>query len=157
MTGAAKKDLQPHIGLAVLTVGVMALGLAIGLKWLGLLSGVDGLLLTAFSPAAIKPPEKMLEPIWLWAATTLLAFALPAVILNVPGHWRRLIVWGGTITLTVSWGPVLVLAARIPEIGVALVVVIWSGFCAMFYTLNHVLPVDVLESEIETKKHNAKS
>lgn len=152
-----KKNEQPHIGLTIATVGVMALGLAMGLKWLGLMSRFDGLLLEAFSPAAMKHPDKPLEPFLLWGATAFLAFALPAVILNVPGQWRRLVVWAGTIALTVSWGPVLVLAARMPEIGVALVAVMWSGFCAMFYTLNHVLPVDVPDPKVEKKESDAKS
>lgn len=152
-----KKNEQPHIGLTIVTVGVMALGLAMGLKWLGLMSRIDGLLLTTFSPDAMKYPEKPLEPVLLWGGTAFLAFALPSVILNVPAQWRRLVVWGGTIALTISWGPVLVLAARMPEIGVALVAVLWSGFCAMFYTLNHVLPVDVTDTKVEKKESDAKS
>jgi hypothetical protein len=47
---------------------------------------------------------------------------------------------------------VLLLAAHKPEIGVALVAVLWSGFCAMFYTTNHVLPVDKTQS----KDHGAR-
>ncbi|MGJ8643090.1 MAG: hypothetical protein ACSHX9_06755 [Luteolibacter sp.] len=157
MSGVVKKNEQPHIGLTIATVGVMALGLATGLKWLGLMSRIDGLLLTAFSPDAMKHPEMPLEPLFLWGATAFLAFALPAVLLNIPGQWRRLVVWGATIALTISWGPVLVLAARMPEIGVALVAVLWSGICAMFYTLNHVLPVDVPDAKDEKKESDAKS
>ncbi|MDP4624693.1 MAG: hypothetical protein NWT08_06075 [Akkermansiaceae bacterium] len=146
-----KKNDHPHIGLAIATAGVMALGLAVGLKLLGLMARIDAFFLSAFSPDAMKAPERPLEPVILWAATALLAFALPAVILNVPGLWRRLIIWGVTIGLTFSWGPVLVLASRMPEIGVALVAVLWSGSCAMFYTINHVLPVDL--PEIKNDNH----
>lgn len=157
MSGALKKNEQPHLGLTVATIGVMAMVLAIGLQWLGLMARVDGLLLSVFSPEAMKHPDRSLDPFLLWGATAFLAFALPAVILNVPGQWRRLVVWGGTIALTISWGPVLVLAARMPEIGVALVAVMWSGFCAMFYTLHHVLPVDAPDSKAEKKGSDAKS
>ena len=152
-----KKNEHPHVGLAIATVAVMGLGLAIGLKWLGLITRIDTLFLGAFSPDAMKQPEQPLEPTLLWVATVFLSFALPAVILNVPGQWRRLVVWGGTIALTVSWGPVLVLAARTPDIGVALVAVMWSGFCAMFYTLNHTLPVDVPGSTTGKKQSDATS
>lgn len=154
MSGGVKKNDHPHVGLAVITAGVMALGLAIGLKWLGLMARIDGLFLSAFSPDAMKAPDRPLEPIILWSATTALAFALPAVILNVPGLWRRIVLWGLTLLLTLFWAPVLVLAARMPEISAALVAVIWSGVCAMFYTINHVLPVDMPEPE---QQENAKS
>jgi hypothetical protein len=90
----------------------------------------------------MEPQPRPLDAFTLWGGTALLAFLLPAVILNVPGAWRRLVVWGGTLALTLGWGPVLLLAAYRPEIGVALVAVLWSGFCAMFYTTNHVLPAD---------------
>ena len=152
-----KKNEHPHVGLAVATVAIMGLGLAVGLKWLGLAARIDGLLLEAFSPGTMKQPERALEPVFLWTATVFLAFALPAVILNVPGQWRRLVVWAGTIGLTVAWGPVLVLAARTPDIGVALVAVLWSGFCAMFYTLNHTLPVDEPVATEATPENDAKS
>ncbi|MEP2775707.1 MAG: hypothetical protein ABJQ29_04510 [Luteolibacter sp.] len=151
MSGAGKKLDHPHVGLAIATAGAMALGLAFGLQRLGLMARIDGYFLSAFSPDAMKVPERPLEPLILWAATAILSFLLPAVILNVPGLWRRLVIWCVTIALTVSWGPVLVLAARMPEIGVALIAVVWSGFCAMFYTLNHVLPVD--RPDTKNKSH----
>lgn len=133
---------HPHIGLAVLAAGAMALGLAAGLYFLGLIGKMDGALENMFSPKGIEPPPNNLSYIVLWGCSALLALILPALILNVPGLWRRLVIWGLTFALTFSWCPVLVLAAYKPQIGVALVAVLWSGFCAMFYTTNHVLPVD---------------
>lgn len=133
---------HPHIGLAVLAAGAMALALAAGLNFLGLIGKMDGFLEHLFSPKGMGSQPNSLSHIELWGGSALLAFLLPAVILNVPGAWRRLVVWGLTFALTFAWGPVLLLAAHKPEIGVALVSVLWSGFCAMFYTTNHVLPVD---------------
>jgi hypothetical protein len=133
---------QAHPALAVLLSGTMALGLAAGLDFLKLIARFDAMLTAAFSPEGLEAPTLPLEKTWLWMGTAFLAFALPAVLLNVPGTWRRAIIWGGTFALTVTWGPVLVLAARVPEIGVALIAVIWSGFCAMYYASNHGLPVD---------------
>jgi len=143
---------HPHIGLAVFSAGVMALALAAGLSFLGLMGKVDGLLESLLAPQGMAAPAKSLGPIALWGGSALLAFLLPAVILNVPGLWRRMVVWSLTFALTLAWGPVLLLAAHKPEIGVALVAVLWSGFCAMFYTTNHVLPVDKPQS----KDHGAR-
>lgn len=146
MSGGMKKREQPHVGVAVVAAGGMALALALGLKWLGLMGVIDRFFLRIFSPEGMKVPELSLMPGVVWTCAGVLSFLLPAVILNVAGVWRRLFIWGGTVVLTVSWGPVLVLAARVPEIGVALVAVMWSGFCAMFYTIHHELPVDVPET-----------
>lgn len=142
MSGKRQARDHPHIGLAVLAAGAMALGLAAGLHFLGLIGKMDGVLGNMFSPKGMEPPPNTLSHIELWGGSALLAFILPAVLLNVPGLWRRLVIWGLTFALTFAWGPVLLLAAHKPEIGVALVAVLWSGFCAMFYTTNHVLPVD---------------
>lgn len=147
-----KDNDHPHIGLAVFSAGVMALALAAGLSFLGLMGKVDGLLEGFLAPQSMVAPAKSLGPIALWVGSALLAFLLPAVILNVPGLWRRMVVWSLTFALTLAWGPVLLLAAHKPEIGVALVAVLWSGFCAMFYTTNHVLPVDKPQS----KDHGAR-
>lgn len=144
MSGKGQARDHPHVGLAVLSAGAMALALAAGLRFLGLIGKMDGFLESVFSPEGMMPPTNSLGAIELWGGSALLAFLLPAVILNVPGLWRRLVVWGLTFALTLAWGPVLLLAAHRPEIGVALVAVLWSGFCAMFYTTNHVLPVDKL-------------
>lgn len=142
MSGTTRKRDHPHIGLAVLSAGAMALALSGGLQFLGLMGRLDEILASLFSPRGLGKPELTVDPQVIWLSSAALAFALPAVILNIPGAWRRLVVWGGTVALTVSWGPVLVLAAHKPQIGVALVAVLWSGVCAMFYTTNHVLPAD---------------
>ena len=146
MSGKGQAREHPHIGLAVLAAGVMALALAAGLRFLGLIGKMDGFLEQFFSPKGMGTQPNSLSHFALWGSSALLAFILPAVILNVPCLWRRLVVWGFTLALTLAWGPVLLLAAHKPEIGVALVAVLWSGFCAMFYTTNHVLPVDKTET-----------
>jgi hypothetical protein len=129
----------------------MALSLAAGLRFLGLIGKMDSHLERLFAPEGMAPPPNSLGVIELWGGSALLAFLLPAVILNVPGAWRRLVVWCLTFALTFAWGPVLLLAAHKPEIAVALVAVLWSGFCAMIYTTNHVLPVD----KPQTQDHGA--
>lgn len=142
MSGNRQTNDHPHIGLAVLAAGAMALALAAGLRFLGLIGKMDDTLTHVLSPKNMAPPLNTLDAFTLWGGTAMLAFLLPAVLLNIPGLWRRLVVWVLTFALTLAWGPVLLLAAHKPEIGVALVAVLWSGFCAMFYTTHHVLPVD---------------
>jgi len=142
MSGKVKTKELPHVGLAVFATGVMALALAVGAKILKLIVGVDRFFENVFLPRSMVAATRSLDPASLWLATAFLAFALPAVMLNVPGTWRRLVVWCGTLLLTLSWGPVLLLASYRPEIGVAVVAVLWSGFCAMIYATSHVLPVD---------------
>ena len=142
MSGKTKASDVPHIGLAVFATGVMALALAVGLKFLKLIGRMDGIFSEVFLPKGMNAASHSLDPIVLWIATALLAFALPAVMLNIPGNWRRIVIWCGTLALTLSWGPVMLLASYRPEIGVAVVAVLWSGFCAMVYATNHVLPVD---------------
>lgn len=147
MSGKSESRNHPHIGVAVFSAGAMALALAAGLQFLGVMAKLDAVLERMFSPVGMAAQPQSLHPVLIWGGTALLAFLLPAVILNIPGAWRRFVVWGGTLALTLSWGPVLLLAAHKPEIGVALVGVLWAGFCAMFYTTNHVLPADKHEAE----------
>ncbi len=142
MSGKTKAKDVPHTGLAVFATGVMALALAVGLDFLKLTGGANGFFESVFLPKGMDAVSRPIDPVALWAGTAVLAFALPAVMLNVPGNWRRMVVWCGTLALTLSWGPVLLLASYRPEIAVAVVAVLWSGFCAMIYATNHVLPVD---------------
>ena len=151
MSGKGHKRDHPHIGLAVFSAGAMALALAAGLRHLGLMARIDAFLEQFLSPIGMGAQPRSLEGFALWGGSALLAFLLPAVILNIPGLWRRLLVWGLTIALTLAWVPVLLLAAHKPQIGVALVAVLWSGFCAMAYTTNHILPVD----KPQAKDHGA--
>ncbi len=153
MRKTSPADDHAHLGLAVLLSGTMALGLVAGLDFLKLVRRLDTALTEVFSPSGLAAPALPLEKWVLWLGTGLLAFALPAVIMNVPGTWRRAVVWGGTLALTLTWGPVLVLASRMPEIGVAVIAVLWSGFCAMYYASNHGLPVDN-ETLTPGKQHN---
>lgn len=146
-----KRNDHPHIGLAAFSAGAMALGLAAGLLFLGLMEKVNGFLQGMLTPKGMEPPVNALSDAAIWGGSVFLAFILPALILNIPGLWRRLLVWGLAFALTFAWGPVLLLAAFKPEIGVALVAVAWSGVCAIFYTTNHVLPVD----KPDTKEHGA--
>lgn len=155
MSGARKVD-QPHVGLAVVVSGLMAVGLAAGLDFLGVMGRVDRLLVSVLARPGLSEPSDVVAPAMLWACAGALAFLLAAVMLNVPGTWKRLLIWGLTLALTLFWAPVLLLAAHKPEIGVAVVTVLWSGFCAMVYATNHVMPADRSERNQERKQDGAR-
>lgn len=148
MKGKEKTGSHPHIGIAAVASGLMALGLSAGLVALRLMTHLDGMFSMIFIPAGIPAPVLSLNPLALWAVSGVLAFALPAVIVNIPTMWRRSLIWFATVILTLAWGPVLMLASHKPEIGVAIVAVLWSGFCAMFYAFSHTLPVDKISSDL---------
>lgn len=148
MTRNKKKHGNSHTGLAIFAAGTMALALAVGLEFLGLIGRINPIFAQVFSAKGMGGSPLPLEPGLLWGGSAILAFALPAIIFHIPGTWRRLVVWAGTLAVTISWAPVLVLAAREPQIAVAVIVVLWSGFCAMFYATNHNLPVDSLAGKI---------
>ncbi|MGJ8633933.1 MAG: hypothetical protein ACSHX7_08435 [Luteolibacter sp.] len=143
MSGATGKELRsPHTGIAVLAIGAMTLVLAFGLDFLKVTKLLEAVLSGFFQVKALGEPVHGIGLGALWAGTAVLAFGLPYVILHVPGIFRRVLVWAGAFVFTVTWVPVLLLAAYKAEIGVAIVAVLWSGFCAMFYASNHDLPVD---------------
>ncbi len=135
---------EPHVFFAVMVSGLMALGLAGGLEFIGVMGVLNGWLMALMGGTGLAVPERVLGWEVVWMGAVLLSFLLAAVIMNVAGMWRRLLVWVVTVVLTIFWVPVLWLAAHKPEIGVAVVVVIWSGFCAMVYATNHVMPADRL-------------
>ena len=130
----------------------MGIALAFGLGFLHLMERFDGFLMTLLSRPGLSDPSQSLSAWGLWSGTALLAFFVAAVMLNIAGTWRRLLIWGITLVLTICWGPVLLIASFKPEIGMAIVAVLWSGFCAMIYATNHWLPAD--RREKSEMKHN---
>ncbi|MFK7849681.1 MAG: hypothetical protein AB8D78_01785 [Akkermansiaceae bacterium] len=137
---------HPHIGIASFVSGLMALALAAGLEYLKLIDRFDLFLQQLLTGSGLSAPSRSLPWLVTWSGVALLSFFVAAVMLNVAATWRRVIVWGLTLLLTFFWGPVLLIAAYRPEIGVALIAVLWSGFCAMIYANNHELPADLNEA-----------
>lgn len=137
-----RKLQQPHIGLATLVSSLMAIALAAGLGYLKFIHRLDLFLQNLLTIPGLSAPSRSISPQVVWIAVALLSFFVPAVMLNVAGTWRRVLVWGLTFLLTLFWGPVLLIAAYRPEIGAALIAILWSGFCAMIYATNHEIPAD---------------
>jgi hypothetical protein len=55
--------------------------------------------------------------------------------------------WLTAVVVVAGWAPVLVLAARAPDIGAPLIAVLWSGICAVVYAGNHRMAVDEIVSK----------
>lgn len=131
-----------HVGLATFAIALMALGLAAGMEVFGVVDRLNRLFASLMQPSGLSMPEQSLDPVLLWVVAALWVVGLTAVMLNLAGVWRRLLVWGLSLIMAVFWAPVLLLAAHQPEIGVVIVGLLWSGCCAMVYTSNHEMPAD---------------
>ena len=132
------------MGGVVIAIGLMAVGLAVGLQLLRITEWVNAGFLAFYLPSEVGVVERSVSGWVVWGGAGLLAFLVPGVMLHVAGMWRRVVVLGATIFLTIAWGPVLMLAAYRAEVAVVLVAVVWSGFCALIYAANHELPVTYL-------------
>ena len=143
--GQSTHKAPAHVGFATIAIALMAIGLAAGLKILGMIHHLDRWIGTVMAKPGLSSPVNSLNPYLLWSATAIMALCLAAVMLNVSGSWRRLMIWGLTFILTLFWVPVLLLASYKPEIGVAAVGLLWSGCCAMVYSMNHEIPADLAD------------
>jgi hypothetical protein len=139
---------QPaDVGFATLAIALMGIGLAAGLDFLGMVGYLDNRIMTGLVKPGFSVPEQSLNPYVIWGGTAFLVSGLVAVMLNVSGNWRRLLIWALSLIVTFFWVPVLLLAAYQPEIGAALVGLLWSGCCAMVYSKNHEMPADLTEQK----------
>ena len=148
---------QPaDMGFATIAIALMGIGLAAGLDYLGMVGQLDKWIMAVVVKPGFSAPEQSLNPYLIWGVTVVLVPGLAAVMLNVSGGWRRLLIWVLALIVTFFWVPVLLLAAYEPEIGVALVGLLWSGCCAMVYSKNHEMPADLTEQK-PLKQDDAKS
>jgi len=142
MTHSSQPRPPGHVIIPVLATGSLGMIVAYGLDEMRMLdvlnrrfdlwmqaSGVDGLV------------NRL--PGWVvWSATALIAYGLALVILEVPGLWRRLVLWITTLVMVLAWAPVLALCAHEPSIAGPLVASIWSGVCALVYAQRRRMAVD---------------
>jgi hypothetical protein len=140
-----------HVGFATIAITLMAIGLSAGLKFLGLIDRLDAWIAAMMSKPGLSSPVHTLDPYLLWTATAILALGLTAVMLNISSSWRRILVWILALIITLFWVPVLLLASHKPDIGVALIGLLWAGCCALIYTMNHEMPADLTDNNNTTK------
>ncbi len=138
-----------HVLAPALAIGVLAVLLVAGLSALKAVDRVN-LTIAQFMKHGEQTVFSKQLPEWvIWLATVVFAFGISFAILSVPGMWRRLVLWLTTIFLVAGWAPVLVLAARSPDIAMPLIAVIWSGMCALIYTNNHDMVCDHIDDLLE--------
>lgn len=135
-----------HVAFATIAITLMAVGLAVGLEFLHIIDRLDEWITALIIKPGFSEPQNSLDPYLLWSGTVILAMALTAVMLNVSGSWRRIFVWVLALIINSFWIPVLLLASHKPEIGVALVGLLWAGCCSLVYTMNHEMPADLTEN-----------
>ncbi len=129
-----------HVLLPAAAIGSLSIVLAIGLQALGILGRLNAAVARSLSGA--DDLSKSL-PAWVvWLIAMFCAFGISFAILSVPGTWRRVVLWVTALVLVGGWAPVLVLAAREPEIGAVMVAAGWSGICALVYASRHRMACD---------------
>lgn len=139
-----------HVLVPAAAIGALSMLLAAGMHLTHTLDRLDDLITRSVSKGSSSGLVPL--PAWMpWLAALLCAFILPLAIFNIPGTWRRSVIWITTVVLVAGWAPVLHLAARPPEISPALITAIWAGVCAMVYCGNHRMPSD------EDPSHSASS
>ncbi len=133
---------EGHVLVPGAAIGSMSLILAAGLELLGFLERVNQLIAGFVSRGGAEKFSKKLPDAVIWIAAWVFAFGLAWAILAVAGHARRLFLWFATLFMVLAWAPVLSLAAHRPDVAAPFIATLWSGLCAMFYTINHRMPGD---------------
>lgn len=155
MSEDAKKH-PAHVSSATLAIALMAFGLAAGLDFLGTIDHLNRWFSSGMTKSGLSEGVHTIDPYLLWIGTAFFSLGLTVVMMNVTSLWRRMLIWLFAMAITLFWVPVLLLAAHKPEIGVAVVAILWSGFCSMVYTMNHEMPADQVEPKETTPDHGTR-
>lgn len=123
-------------------IGSMSLILAAGLDLLGFLEHADRVIAGFVSRNGAEKFSKELPEAVIWITTWVFAFGVAWAVLAVPGHARRWLLCFSTLFMVLAWAPVLSLAAHRPDVAAPFIATLWSGLCAMFYTIKHRMPGD---------------
>jgi hypothetical protein len=144
MTETASSARLPRgtVALPAASIGVLSLALAVGFQapgWLGRIeSGLQAVPGKLGLAGELAPLPHGLS----WSVAAGLALVLPWLILQTPAHWRRIVLWLTVLALLLGWVPVMGLAARWCPLAPSLVVVLWSGLCALIYAARHRMPCE---------------
>ncbi len=142
-----------HVFLAGGTIGLLAMVLSVGLSLIGIIDRVNAWISDVITHGNASALVNSL-PLWTqWLAVMVVAFAIPWVILAVPGILRRLVLWISIVAVISFWIPVLGIAAYSPVVTAPLIAALWSGLCAMVYARNHEMPCEInqMKSADETR------
>jgi hypothetical protein len=140
------KTTQPspagHVLVPASAIGSLSILLVVGLGALGMLGRVNLAVAQMVGQEEFPSFPKALPEWFVWLVTVASAFSLSFAILNIPGTWRRLVIWITALVLTAGWAPALGLSAHAPAIAAPFIAVLWSGVCAVVYASKHRMPVD---------------
>lgn len=141
---------EGHVLVPATAIGSLSILLVTGLAMLGMLDRVNWLIskIVGSGKGGVFPKDLPDGLIWLGAVA--FAFGVPFSILQVPGTWRRLMIWLTALVVVSGWAPVLGLAARSPDIAAPWIATLWAGICALVYAGNHRMACDEISSNPET-------
>ncbi len=131
-----------HLLLPTAAIGGMSLVLAAGLDLLGVLTQVNVGIARIVSRGGAETFPKHLPAWCLWLAAGIFSFALAAAILGTLGAFRRVFLWFSAVIVLAAWAPVLSLAAHAPEIAGPWIATVWSGVCALVYSIRQRMPAN---------------
>jgi hypothetical protein len=143
MSSITRREPQGNVWVTAVLIGSLAVLLAGGLTWLGLIARADALIAAQLreSLQATGFPKSL--PDWsLWLGTAVVAYGLALAMLTVPGTWRRVVLWVSLLLLIAGWAPVLALASHAPNISAPFIATLWAGGCALVYARSRQLPCE---------------
>ena len=135
-------ELPPgHVPIPVILTGSMGLALAGGMHVLGLLEPLDHAFASLVSPDADALAPAVSNPV-LWIATAAVSYGLALVVLEIPGTWRRAVIWISTMVVIAAWLPVAAIAHKHAAVAAPLIAAAWAGLCTIIYAARHHMEAD---------------
>ncbi|MES2657212.1 MAG: hypothetical protein V4689_01275 [Verrucomicrobiota bacterium] len=123
-------------------IGSLSILLVAGLGVLGVLDRLNSWVSNMVSHGKAVNFPKALPGGLVWLVAVGFAFGISFSILNVPGIWRRVMLWLTALVVVAGWAPVLSLAAHAPDIGAPWIATLWSGVCSLVYARGHRMACD---------------
>lgn len=137
MTGRTESKTEPPPGVAGLAIASMGLMLALVLDRLGVLRSVDQAFGSWVQDFGLDGDLRGLDPRMAWIWAVLMTVGLCQAVLHVRRAWRRMILIMGALVSTVSWIPILALAAIEPMVTGSLIALLWGGVGSLIYAQRH--------------------
>lgn len=135
-------ELPPgHVPMPVALTGSMGLALAAGLHLTGMLATLDRAL-EAWVAGGARDFDSAVPPWSVWLATAAIAYVIALVLLEIPGNWRRIVIWISTLAVIAAWLPVAAMAELHAPVAAPLIAALWSGICSLIYAARHHMEVD---------------
>lgn len=128
---------EPHPGAAAVAIAGMAVAVAAVFSLVGLAPRMDAAVAEGLRRFGLEGELRPLPEGWVWSWTVVATVAVCQAMLHVIGHWRRTVIAVLAILLTLSWVPVLALAAYAASLGPVLVALGWGIGSSMIYAVRH--------------------